>query len=148
MRPPRMARNAGSDAVSKSVPSNRTEPASAVRGGSKRVSASATVDLPDPDSPTSAGIRPVSSVKLTPSTARTASPRPWYVTERLRTSSNGIADPLTQQIERQHRDQDGQPGCDGEPPRHPERDASFIQDVAPAWRGRLKAQPQETQGGV
>ena len=57
---PRTRRISSSDRVSSSLPSNLTLPAGmrAVASGSRRITASADTDLPEPDSPTIATISP------------------------------------------------------------------------------------------
>jgi hypothetical protein len=64
----RKARNAFAFNAPRSRPSKRTVPAS---GSISRSTSRLTVDLPQPDSPTSASVLPASTVKLTPSTALT-----------------------------------------------------------------------------
>ena len=75
MRPPRTRRIAASGSASRSSPPRRTLPA-AMRppSGSRRASASAVIDLPQPDSPRSAKVSPAAMAKSTPSTGRMSSP--------------------------------------------------------------------------
>src|ERR1700754_586805 len=64
----RKARNSPASSLSRSRPSKRIRPAS---GSISRSTSRLTVDLPQPDSPTSASVLPASTRKLTPSTAFT-----------------------------------------------------------------------------
>ncbi len=76
--------------VSTSSPSSRTRPPTRVPAGNSRSRASASVDLPQPDSPASPSFRPASSRRSTP---RTASAPPGYVTVSPLTSSRLNASP-------------------------------------------------------
>ena len=93
MSRPRISRICSSSRSSSERPSNVIRPFGIfpVRRGSSRMIESAVTDLPDPDSPTMATTSPRSTVKLTPSTARTM-PRAvanWVC--RSSTSSSGAA---------------------------------------------------------
>jgi hypothetical protein len=72
MRPPRTLRISRSGSASTSVPASDTAPAvTAPFSGSNRISASAVMLLPQPDSPTNAKVSPRAIARLRPSTART-----------------------------------------------------------------------------
>src|SRR5688572_5220323 len=73
---PRRSRRRRGDALSRSSPSNSTSPPAMRPGGcgTRPMMVSAVTLLPQPDSPTMPSVRPRSSEKSTPSTART-SPR-------------------------------------------------------------------------
>ena len=73
---PRTARIASSLSASRSTPASLTVPPAMRPGGSgtSRISDSAVMLLPQPDSPTIASVSCGASVKLTPSTALTT---PW-----------------------------------------------------------------------
>ena len=68
----RTARSRPGRMVSTSSPSSRTWPEVVVPGGSRRSTAAAMVDLPQPDSPASPRVWPGSRVRSTPRTAGTA----------------------------------------------------------------------------
>ncbi|CAA9588141.1 MAG: hypothetical protein AVDCRST_MAG88-4336 [uncultured Thermomicrobiales bacterium] len=74
----RWRRICSSESASRSVPSRTISPPS-IRPGAliRRISDSAIVDLPEPDSPTSPSRSPARRVKSTPSTARTAPRGVW-----------------------------------------------------------------------
>ena len=90
-RRPRTARIAASGSASRSWPSSRTRP-SAMRpaSGSRRISDSAVIDLPLPDSPTSAKHSPLRSLMSTPSTARSSPLGVSRYVLRFATSSTGL----------------------------------------------------------
>ena len=77
MSRPRSARISDSGRHSRSRPPNRTRPPATRPAGraSRRMTASAETDLPQPDSPTMAMVSPALTVQLTPPTAWTM-PRP------------------------------------------------------------------------
>ena len=68
----RTARNRSGASVSTSSPLSSTSPVTSVPCGSRRRSAPATVDLPQPDSPAMPSVSPRSRSKSTPRTAGTA----------------------------------------------------------------------------
>ena len=71
MRLPRIRRISDSGFANRSSPSNRMAPAMIrAPGGSRRSSDSASVVLPEPDSPTMPSVSPSRSVNDTSSTAR------------------------------------------------------------------------------
>src|SRR3569832_751230 len=74
MRLPRTSRIATSGSAIKSRPASSTSPLTlpAACGGKRRMMLSAVIDLPQPDSPSSAKVSPRRTSKLTPSTARMA----------------------------------------------------------------------------
>ena len=73
MRLPRTRRISTSDFVSRSSPSKRIWPATILAaGGSRRRMVSASVLLPEPDSPTTPSVLPGARVSETSSTARSA----------------------------------------------------------------------------
>ncbi len=74
---PRTWRIARSSRPIRSVPASRTAPPTIRPGGSgiSRISESAVIDLPQPDSPTIASVSCGFSAKLTPSTALRIPPR-------------------------------------------------------------------------
>jgi len=69
---PRTSRNSSSVAVARSRPSNRIRLPGSIRPGSSmsRMIDSEVTVLPQPDSPTTPSVRPASTVRSTPSTAR------------------------------------------------------------------------------
>jgi hypothetical protein len=72
MRLPRMRRISTSDLARRSSPSKRiSPPVMRAAGGSRRWMVSASVLLPEPDSPTMPSVLPASRVSETSSTART-----------------------------------------------------------------------------
>ena len=74
-RRPRTARMAASGSASRSTPPSVTRPPiMRPASGNSRVRDSAVIDLPQPDSPTSAKHSPGASSKLRPSTARSGPP--------------------------------------------------------------------------
>ena len=75
MRLPRMARIRSRLRVVSSWPSKRIEPLVSTRvvSSSRRSTLNAVTDLPEPDSPTRAWVRPASTRRLTPHKARTGS---------------------------------------------------------------------------
>ena len=79
---PRMPRIARSDRVVNSVPSKRIDPV-VVAASTSRSTDSALIDLPEPDSPTSANFSPAAIENETSSTTVLAPKR----TRKLRTSS-------------------------------------------------------------
>ena len=85
---PRKALRSRGDMVSRFWPSNRISPVMRALGSSRPIMASEVMDLPHPDSPTSATVSPGRTVKETLSTTLTL---PWRGKPmlRLRTSSNG-----------------------------------------------------------
>ena len=74
---PRTRRIARSSSATRSRPPSFTEPLTILPGGSgiSRISESAVIDLPQPDSPTIASVSWALSWKLTPSTAFRMPPR-------------------------------------------------------------------------
>ena len=90
-RRPRTARIAASGSASRSLPPSSTlPPATRAASGSSRMTDSAVIDLPQPDSPTSAKHSPRSSARSTPSTAR-SSPSGVSSTVRRPSSSSVCA---------------------------------------------------------
>ena len=90
IRSPRILRMSPSGSFSRSVPSNRTSPASIWPGfpTSRMIERLVTL-LPQPLSPTRPMISPESTWKLIPSTARTTPSRVWNEVLRPFTSSSG-----------------------------------------------------------
>ena len=79
---PRISRRSSGDMALMSMPSNMTPPSTWALAGRYPIMAKATVDLPQPDSPTKPSTSPRAISSSTPRTARTA-PRPvWKVTAR------------------------------------------------------------------
>src|SRR5882724_2399678 len=84
------------------------------------MTASMATLFPEPDSPTTPKSSPFSKVRSTPSTARNGPRWVWNSTERLRISSSaisalqlgveGVAQPIAQEVEGQHRHQDCEAG--------------------------------------
>ncbi len=71
--PPRRSRMRASGSTSSSSSSSRTDPSSMrPLSGSRRISAIAVIDLPQPDSPTSANVSPRATDSRTPSSALTS----------------------------------------------------------------------------
>src|SRR3546814_5323258 len=112
------------------LPSSRISPAAMRPGGSSRpMMAAPVIDLPAPDSPTTPSTSPAEISSETSSTATRVPRRVGNSTRRLRTSSSfglvmrlpelgieRIAQPVTQQVDRQHQDGQGAAGEDGDPP--------------------------------
>ncbi len=70
--PPRRSRMRASGNTSSSSSSSVTEPSSMrPLSGNRRINAIAVIDLPQPDSPTSANVSPRATAMWTPSSART-----------------------------------------------------------------------------
>src|SRR5690349_761205 len=124
MSRPRRSRIWLFDSVNRSTSSNCADPpTSTPRLGSRPMIASDVTDLPQPDSPTRPTVWPGSTLKLTPSTARTGfSPRRPNVTVRSLTSRRAmelppvlgiesLAERLTEQseAERYHDDAERRP---------------------------------------
>src|SRR4249920_20744 len=91
------------------------------------ISASIVTLLPDPDSPTMPRTSPWSTDRLTSSTARSKRPPTGNSTSSDSISSSGIClslqfriegitQPVAQQVEREHGDQDHEPGKGHDPP--------------------------------
>ena len=90
-RRPRTSRICDSGSASRFCPSSSTTPPVIVAAsGSRRISDSAVIDFPQPDSPTSAKVSPAAMSNDTPSTARTGGPSPWICVRRSRTLSSGF----------------------------------------------------------
>src|SRR5262245_37274370 len=89
---PRTSSSRFSDSFVRSRPSNSIEPDTISAGGfgSRPMIDSAVTDLPQPDSPTMPSVSPLSTEKLTPSTARTAPSRVMKYVRRSSTSSRGM----------------------------------------------------------
>ena len=88
-RRPRTSRICASGkAISFSPSSSTVPPLIAAASGSRRMIDSAVIDLPQPDSPTSAKVSPAAISKDTPSTARTGGPSPRICVRRSRTLNN------------------------------------------------------------
>ena len=88
MRLPRTSRMADSGSRSKSCPSRCTEP-DTIRpeSGNSRAIDNAVMDLPQPDSPSSAKVSPRATENETPSTARTTPSLPDSQVRRFSTCS-------------------------------------------------------------
>src|SRR5260221_12086949 len=100
----RKTRNSLASSASRSRPSKRIRPAS---GSISRSTSRLTVDLPQPDSPTSASVLPASTLKLTPSTAftkavgRPNTERPaTKCFTRFSTSSRAVMRPILRLVDR------------------------------------------------
>ena len=90
MRLPRTCRIASGDSIARSRPSKRIVPPTMRPGASiNPMIEYAVIDLPDPDSPTSATTSPRATSKLTSSTARTTPPRVKKWVRRPWTASSG-----------------------------------------------------------
>src|SRR5262245_51507312 len=148
-----------------SAPSKRTRPPTmrAPRGRSPTIERQVVV-LPLPDSPTSPSVSPAPRAKLTPSTARmTRAPpkvRKWvWRSETSRTGGIGSeplqvpelgmeadAQPVAEELARQHDEQDAQSGEHREPPlpRH-QGGARLREHEAPGGLGRGHPDAQEAQ---
>jgi hypothetical protein len=92
---PRTSSRSLFDSFARSKPSKRTDPLTIFAGGcgSKLMIESAVTDLPQPDSPTMPSVFPGSTVKLTPSTARTIPSRVKKCVWRLSTSRSATTSP-------------------------------------------------------
>src|SRR5262249_23287165 len=133
-------------------------------GPSRRRIESATVLLPEPDSPTSPSTLPGWIEKETPSTARTT-PRPVANCVRRPSTSRtavlmrrlsmqvvahharveDVAQPAAEEVEADHGDEHRNPGAD----RHPGDDGhvgpALADHQAPVGAGRLRAEAEEAQ---
>ena len=91
---PRTSRRCASLAFRRSSPLKKISPDGKVAdvAPSRRTIESAVTDLPEPDSPTSASVRPRCSLNETRSTASAAVPPCTKATERSRTSRRGVSD--------------------------------------------------------
>src|SRR6202008_651271 len=133
----------------------------------------AVVDLPQPDSPTMPSTSPLSTEKLTSSTARTtpALPRKPLRTgkcfESARTSRSGCCGPPTsftgartsasdihcaphavaEEIEADRNDEDHRAGQRRDPRIDVDRGAHRVEHQAPFGLGRLGAEPKEREAG-
>ncbi len=87
IRRPRSLRTVSSGAPSSSAPSKRTEPVTSAPR-CRPITASEVTDLPEPDSPTIPSVRPRSTLKPTPLTARTKPSGVLNSTARSLTSSS------------------------------------------------------------
>src|ERR1700722_19377244 len=133
-------------------------------GSRMPITAYAVTDLPDPDSPTSAMVSPLSTAKLTLSSARTMPERVRNSTLSPSTLSAGaavvmsvscpapgidqVAQAVAEQVEAEHCDHQRQAGEERVPPfpRHHEGRALRHHD-APFRRRRTHAEPDERQAG-
>src|SRR5215470_3429124 len=120
---------------------------------------SAVIVFPQPDSPTSPRVRPTSSVKLTPSTARASPVGVKKLVRRWRTSSRGIdrsanlaarieavAQVVAEEVETHDGQENEQPRCQDPRIFHQVLDVLRIgQHVAPARARLLDAEPEERQ---
>src|SRR6185503_1177584 len=123
---------------SRSTPSNRILPPTILPPGwgTSRSSDRLVIVLPEPDSPTIPRVSPGATEKLTPSTALTTPRRVKKWVRRSSTSSRGgcqrssaatldlpqarvqpVADPVTQEVAREHDQANGQSWEEGDPPR-------------------------------
>src|SRR5450756_281205 len=133
MRRPRNARQAPSSRVNRSCPSNRISPACGTTlSGRSPIRAWAHIDFPEPDSPTTQRILPAVRSNETPSTANGRSPPGGSASFRslmatalsadmsaavlVEARVERIVEAFADQVQRQHRDQDGDPGKHGNPP--------------------------------
>ena len=144
------------------APSSRIEPATMRPGGSgiSRISESAVMLLPQPDSPTIARVSPAATSKSTPSTALTM---PWRVknqawpnvSRRLREKLasfdrtlpriEDVAHGVAQQVGAEHREADGDAGKDHQPRRRAHvLGRRFREHAAP---GRMRLRNAEAEEG-
>src|SRR5580692_3046365 len=127
-------------------------------GSRMPITAYAVTDLPDPDSPTSAMVSPLSTAKLTLSSARTMPERVRNSTLRpamlsagaavvicVSCSSPGIdhvAQAVAEQVEAEHRDHQRQAGKERVPPFPGHHEGRALRDHdAPFRRRRPHAEP-------
>src|SRR5690606_13218905 len=122
-----------SDILRMSCPSKRMTPDSRRRppGGNRRITAWAVTDLPEPDSPTMQTVSPLFNCRDSSCTAYLRSPPPGNATDRFsivsrtsasgcllsvvsmntsRTRIQGVIQPVTDKVERQHSQEDRDPG--------------------------------------
>ena len=123
-----------------------------------------TVDLPQPDSPTTPRMCPGSSAKsiwsrmrATPSSLRIDSLQAAHFEDRVgaraggghrerrRRGSTQIAQPVAQQVEAEHRDQDGEPGEDRIPPGARQVVAALGDGQPPIRRRRRRAHAEKAE---
>src|ERR1700736_613708 len=157
---PRSRRSRSSDAPTSSWPRKRIDPPTMRPGGPTRprIEKPVTV-LPEPDSPTSPSTSPRSTVKLAPSTARTA---PWRVkndVDRSVTASTGagmqsplearvhhVAQPVAHQVDGDDGDQQGDAGIERDPVVAREHVAVAVGDQqAERWLGDRDAYAEERE---
>src|SRR4029450_9809711 len=130
----------------------RTRPGYATRP----ITASIVTLLPDPDSPTMPSTSPSLSERLTPSTACITAACEGNSTCRSSISSRAIAlslelgiervaQPVAQQVECEHGDQDHDSRKSDDPPGAQHEFAGVGQHRAPFGRRWLRAQPEKAQ---
>src|SRR6185503_14087718 len=124
--------------------------------GTRPIIASMEMLLPEPDSPTTPRISPASRSRLTSSTARSTPPMVGKRTQRLRISTSAmdsplqlgierVAQPVAEQVEGEHRDQDDEAGEGDHPPGAQHEFARIGEHGPPFRRGRLGAEAEETE---
>src|SRR5260370_28655574 len=145
---PRTSRQPSSSSPSKLLPSNSISPASVrTLSGSSPIRACAHIDLPDPDSPTTQTISPATRSSETPSTAEGRSlPGGSAIfrfliemDEVFDISASIFAEPRVErvveafadQVQAEHRDEDGDAGKHRDPPRLPNHRPSGADHVTP-----------------
>src|SRR5580698_6860324 len=168
MKPMRLERtwvfSSFSENASRFSPSNQISPPSTDAPlGRMPMMARMSVDLPQPDSPTTPRMRPRSSSSPTSSSTRATPSSVRIDTFRPRTESSGImaphssrppdagidevAQPVAQKVEAHDRDQDGEAGEGRIPPGARQVGAAFGDGEAPVGRRRRRAHAQKPQDG-
>src|ERR1700753_253343 len=149
---PMTLRRSFAEAFSRSRPLKVTSSAVTLPGASIRpISAIIVTLLPEPDSPTTPTTSPGATSRLMRSTAGS----PLKFTARLRMVNSGVmsghpfqfgiecvAQPVAEQIDREHRDQDGQTRHGDDPPGAVDVIARRGQHRAPLRRRRLHAEAE------
>ena len=144
------------------MPASRTSPSVTRPGGSiNPMIANPVTLLPEPDSPTTATVSPGATENDTRCTACTVAREPTELdaqTVDLERRDAHAADPPTRiervaqtvadEVDREHGEEDGEPGEHGEPPLVFEVADRVGQQVAPARRRRLDAETEERQRGL
>src|SRR6516164_33608 len=166
MRRPRTWVISRSDLASRSSPSNWISPPTMRAGrGTRRKSARLDTVLPLPLSPTSPSVSCAPTSKSTPSTARETPPCPKKCTHRPRAVSSGlrasaaalallleagiecIGEPVCDEVEAEHGDEDRCARRDGGPRRDLERFIVEVEHLPPA-HGLRVAEAEEAHHGL
>src|SRR5581483_2879975 len=159
---PRMRCIARSGSATRSTPSSTILPRTiCAASGNRPSSASAVIDLPQPDSPTSATTSPAPTANDTPSTIDA----PSISTVRSSTVSAGasdiakpladarlriepIAQPVAEHVDREYQQEQAPAGKGHDPPGALHILPADAHDRSPARRRRLDAKPEERQAGL
>src|SRR6185503_5002502 len=96
------------------------------------------------------GVKPMSATSSTSSMAWITSVLRSWASRRVASQRRirRVAQPVAEQVESQHCDEDGQPGEGRDPPGRGQELPSLDDHVAPARQRRLGAEPKITQAGL